>query len=122
MDIVLWIVSILVALVFVAAGVNHATRRDTPRPGMEWMLAVPTPLLTTIGILEILGGVGLILPRITGVAPWLTPLAASCLAVLMILAAVFHLRRRETQNAIVNGTTAVILIVLTVALVPVVAT
>ncbi len=45
--------------------------------------------------LLVLGGIGLILPWLTGVLPWLTPLAAAGLAVDMLLASGFHLTRRE---------------------------
>ena len=78
MDLVLWIVQILLALAFLGAGLTHATRRDRATGHMGWMLAVPKPLLTVIGILEILGAIGLVVPWATGIATWLTPLAALC--------------------------------------------
>ena len=103
MDTALWILQILLALGFVGAGLNHAARRDKASGRMAWMLAVPKPLMTTIGVLELAGAAGLVLPPITGIAPWLTPLAAALLALLMVLAAVFHLRRDgEGGNAAVN--------------------
>ena len=55
-----------------------------------------------IGIAEILGAIGLILPGATGIAAVLTPIAAVCLAVTMVLAAVVHGRRGETQAIVVN--------------------
>ncbi len=104
MDIALWIAQILLALVFLGAGFTHATRRDQATGQMAWMLAVPKPMLTTIGVLEILGAVGLIVPWATGIAPWLTPLAAASFVVLMICAAIFHLRRSsEVSNTIFNA-------------------
>lgn len=103
MDIVLWVIQIVLALGFLGAGVIHATRRDQASGRMAWMLAVPKPLLTTIGVLEIAGAIGLVLPAITGILPWLTPLAAAALALLMVFAAVFHLRRPGEQfNTVVN--------------------
>jgi DoxX-like protein len=48
-----------------------------------------------IGICELLGGLGLLLPALTGILPWLTPLAATGLALIMILAIGFHASRRE---------------------------
>ena len=51
--------------------------------------------LTFIGVCEIAGGLGLILPMALGIAPVLTPLAATGLAVIMIGATVFHLRRKD---------------------------
>ena len=48
-----------------------------------------------IGLLEIAGGIGLIVPAVTGIVPWLTGMAAAGLLIVMAAAAVFHLRRRE---------------------------
>jgi hypothetical protein len=76
---------------------------------MAWMLAVPKPLLTTIGILEIAGAAGLVLPPATSIALWLVPLAAALLALLMVFAAGFHLRREgEGMNAAPNIILAVL--------------
>ncbi len=66
------------------------------------MAAVPRPLMTFIGISEILGAVGVILPALTGILKELTPLAALCFVVLMILAAIFHAPRREYPNIVFN--------------------
>lgn len=101
MDVLLWVIQILLGVAFVGAGFAHATQRERPRPGMEWMLSVPAPLMTTIGLLEVLGGVGLVLPAVTGILPVLTPVAAALLAVVMVLAAAFHLRRPGEARAIV---------------------
>jgi putative oxidoreductase len=104
MALVLRIVQSVLALAFIAAGFVHATQRDRPRPGMAWMQAVPAPLLTTIGLLEIAGGIGLIAPMATGIVPALTPLAAIALVVLMVFAAIFHLRRPgEMPNIAFNA-------------------
>src|SRR5882672_2044742 len=103
MEMVLWVVQIVLGLAVIAAGFTHVTQRDRPRDGMRWMQAVPAPLLTTIGLLEIAGGIGLIAPAATRILPVLTPLAAIALVVLMALAAAFHLRRPgETSNVVVN--------------------
>jgi uncharacterized membrane protein len=103
MDIALWVAQVLLAIVLVGVGVTHATRRDQATGGMAWMLAVPKPLLTTIGVLEILGAVGLIAPWLTGILPGLTPLAAIAVVVLMVLAAIFHARRPdEVPNIVFN--------------------
>jgi uncharacterized membrane protein len=102
MNVLLWVIQGLVAVAFVAAGFNHATRRDRATGRMAWMLALPKPAVTTIGVLEALGGVGLVLPRATGILPWLTPLAAVLLAVLMVCAAIFHARRGEVPLIAAN--------------------
>ena len=68
------------------------------------------PLLRFIGGSEILGAIGLIGPWLLGVAPWLTPLAAACLGLVMALAMGVHLRLHEPR------TTAQLLVVLVVCL------
>jgi DoxX-like family len=70
---------------------------------MTWLAAVGRDGMRIIGILEILGAIGLILPAATGVLPGLTPVAATALAVLMVLAIVLHARRPdEGRNIILN--------------------
>lgn len=69
---------------------------------MSWVNALPRRLLTLIGICEILGGIGLVLPALTNILTWLTPLAGLLLAILMLLAAVFHFPRREYPAIVIN--------------------
>jgi DoxX-like family len=74
-----------------------------PRPGMAWLADVGRDRMRIIGGLETLGAIGLVAPAIMGILPWLTPVAASCLAILMALAATYHLRRTgEAQNVVLN--------------------
>ena len=109
MDPVLWVAQILLAVVLVGVGVNHATRRDQATGRAAWMLAVPKRLITTIGILELLGAVALIVPWATGILPWLTPLAAIAVVVLMVFAAIFHARRPgEVPNIVFNAVLGVV--------------
>lgn len=103
LNLVLWILQGVLALLFLMAGVTKLTRRDTPPKGMEWMLTLSAGQVRGIGGLEVLGAVGLIVPAATGILPILTPLAALGLAAIMAGAAVFHLRRSgEASNAVVN--------------------
>jgi DoxX-like family len=96
-DIALWIVQCLLALVFGGSGVVKATR-DRKRlfdDGITWVEDFPAGWVKAIGVLELLAAIGLILPAVTGIAPVLTPMAAVGLAVLMAGASIVHLRRRE---------------------------
>jgi uncharacterized membrane protein YphA (DoxX/SURF4 family) len=105
-DLLLWIGQVVLALGFLAFGYTHAFgfERASTRPRTLWMADVGRDNLRIIGILEILGAVGLILPTATGVLPWLTPVAATALAILMVFAVVFHLRRPgESSNAVFNA-------------------
>lgn len=96
MHIALWILQVVLALGFLGVGYTHAFgfERASTRPGMTWMAAVGRDRMRVIGILEILGAVGLILPAVTGILPWLTPVAAACFVLLMVFAIVLHARRR----------------------------
>lgn len=97
METILWIVQILLALAFVLAGVMKVTQ---PIPKLEtrmaWVNSInPRSLVRVIGVLEFLGGIGIILPAVTGVLPQLTPLAAGGLVLAMIGAIVLHVIRRD---------------------------
>ena len=97
MNIALWIVQGLLAFVFGGSGVVKSTR-DRKRlfdDGITWVEDFPAGAVKTIGVLELLAAVGLILPAMTGIAPILTPLAAAGIALLMAGAGVVHVRRGE---------------------------
>lgn len=104
MTYVLWLAQILLALAFLAAGVMHAFRYEQTKRRMPWVSGTPERLLRTIGLLEVLGAAGLILPAVTGVLPGLTTLAAIGLALVMISAIVFHLARKDGgASLLTNG-------------------
>jgi hypothetical protein len=101
----LWIGQILLALGILASAYGHTLGFDMARtrPGMGWLDDVGRDRMRIIGVLEILGAIGLVLPAATGILPWLTPLAATGLAVIMALAAIYHLRRPgEGRNVVLN--------------------
>jgi uncharacterized membrane protein YphA (DoxX/SURF4 family) len=102
MNIILWILQALLGLAFIAAGYNHGFNIEKARTQMQWMTAVPDNLLRFIGVSEILGGLGLVLPAVTGILPQLTAWAATGLSLIMILAALFHLRRGEYPAIVIN--------------------
>jgi len=100
----LWIVQILLAVAFVGAGAMKATQpREKLEKSLPWVADFSTPVVRFIGVAEVLGGLGLVLPAVTGIAPVLTPVAATALAVTMVLAAVVHARRREYSAIGVNA-------------------
>jgi uncharacterized membrane protein len=104
-NLLLWIGQILLALAFLGVGYGHTLRFEqmSTRPGMTWLAGVGRDRMRIIGILEILGAIGLILPAATGVLPWLTPTAATALAVLMVLAIVLHARRPDEGRNIIGN-------------------
>src|SRR5436309_149305 len=94
-NLVFWILQGLLALAFLGFGVGHILNYDqmATQPRTGWVTAVGRDRLRIIGVLEVLGAIGLVLPAVTGVLPWLVPVAAACLALLMAFAVVFHARR-----------------------------
>lgn len=111
MNIALWVVQGLLAVVFLVSGGMKAT---TPREKLTEKLPVlgkfSTPTIRFIGVSEILGSLALILPGVTGIAVKLTPIAAVGLSIIMVPAAYFHYQRKESKDTVTN----VVLLVLTV--------
>jgi len=103
LDFWLWAGAALLALVYLASGLMKATR---PIPVlaqmMRWPGDYPAPFVRFIGIVDVLGGLGLVLPLASGILVWLSPVAALCLVLLQVLAIGFHLMRREAVILPVN--------------------
>ena len=98
LQITLWVLQVLLGVFFLLAGYTHGlVPIEQAAKSVPWITSVPVALARFIGIAEMAGGVGLVLPAATRVAPWLTPLAALGLAVIMLLAAVFHIMRGEAS-------------------------
>lgn len=116
MDVMLWIVAGVLALAFVAAGGMKLAqpKEKLSASGMGWVDDFSAGAVKGIGLLEVLGAVGLVLPGLTGVAPVLVPLAALGLALTMVGAAVVHLRRGEQQMVVVNAVLLVLALVVVV--------
>jgi hypothetical protein len=72
-------------------------------PRLPWVEDFSVPTVRFIGVVEMLGAIGLILPAATGIAPILTPIAAAGLAVTMVLAAATHIRRKEPSGVAFNA-------------------
>ncbi|MFK3983787.1 DoxX family protein [Micromonospora sp. NPDC050397] len=110
MNILLWILASVLAVVFLASGVMKLLRSkpQLADSGQGWVDPVPPGAIKLIGALEVAGAVGLILPAAIGVAATLTPVAATGLTFLMIGAAVTHGRRGEVPNLLVNIVLAVL--------------
>jgi len=96
MTIAVWIVSGLLALAYLGAGgMKLATPKQKLGPQMAWAESFSPLQIKLIGLAEVLGAFGLIVPVLTGIAPILTPIAAIGLALIQIGAIVTHLRRKE---------------------------
>lgn len=91
MNIALWIIQILLALLFLFAG---GTKLVMPIAEMtkQMPIAIPGLLLRFIGVCEVLGGLGLVLPGLLRIKPSLTPVAAIGLVIIMLGAIAFSLK------------------------------
>jgi len=112
LNVVLWSVQGFLALFFLAAGAPKLIGRGLER--WTGFSEVPRPLVVFIGVTEVLGAAGLVVPMVTGMAPWLTPLAALGLAVIALMATGFHLRADERINALETGLWAGIAVVIAI--------
>jgi uncharacterized membrane protein YphA (DoxX/SURF4 family) len=103
MDTVLWIVQILLAIVFFMAGAAKVMQpRQKLATQMDWVEDFSDGQVKTIGLLEISGALGLILPGLAGLLPMLTPLAAVGLALTMVGAFITSLKHNEYPVAVAN--------------------
>jgi MYXO-CTERM domain-containing protein len=111
-NVVIWVLQILLALAFVAAGLTKLTQpRQKLATTMGWVEDFSDPAVRTIGALELLGALGLLVPALTGVATVLVPLSAVGLALLMVGAAATHRRRGELPLIGINTVLLVLALV-----------
>lgn len=104
MNVFLWVLQIVLAAMFLTAGVMKATQpKDKLAEKLPWVEDFCAGTVRFIGVVELLAAIGLVLPAATGIAPVLTPLAATGLAVVMLLAANTHRRRHETTAIVFNA-------------------
>jgi uncharacterized membrane protein len=107
MNLVLWIIAGLLAVVFLVAGANKLfipRAKLAKAPGGEWVLDFSSGFVKALGVVEILGALGLILPALLDIAPILVPLAAVGLALIMVGAAIVEFRRHEFKHVLLNLT------------------
>lgn len=94
---IVWVFSFVLAVVFLVTGLLQAYRYETARARFAWVEDMPQGLVQIIGLVQVLCAVGLILPPIIGVYPWLSAVAASMLALMMLLAIGLNARRKDTD-------------------------
>ncbi len=105
MDIALWIAAGVLAAVALAGG---ATKVFVPKEALSntsgggWTRNASVPFVKSLGMLEILAAVGLILPAVVGIAPAMVPITAVCWVMLMVGAMITHGRRGESGLMMLN--------------------
>src|SRR5882757_1363229 len=113
MNLALWSVAIVLAVVFAGSGLMKlvAPKDKLVNSGQGWAQDVSPTNIRLIGVAEVLGALGLILPAALNIAPIMVPLAAVGLALVMVGAAMTHARRKEVPNVAVNAVLLVLALV-----------
>ena len=101
--IALWAVQIVLALFFGSIGIlKIRLPLEEAAAQMPWVLAYPSWTLKFIGVSELLGALGLVLPSLLRILPGLTPTAGLALATIMVLAGFYHAGQGEYPAIAVN--------------------
>lgn len=104
MNTALWITQGILAAMFAMAGVMKLTQPIDKllKSGVTWADRFPLTTVRTIGLSELLGALGLILPWLLNIVPVLTPVAASALAFVQLLAIFHHAKHKESKAIVFN--------------------
>jgi uncharacterized membrane protein YphA (DoxX/SURF4 family) len=95
MNVALWIAQILLVLAFTSAGIRKLVEPlDKMAKRWVWVSDFQLPVIRGIASLETLGAIGIIVPALTRILPWLTPVAACGLILLMLGALATNIRYR----------------------------
>ncbi len=105
MNRLLWIVQILLALLFLFAG---GAKLFMPAAQLTAQTPLPAPFLRFIGVMEVLGGLGLVLPGMLRIRRELTPLAAAGLVIIMIGAVIVTIQTLGPVMAVLPFVTGVL--------------
>ena len=101
MNIVLWILQVLLALAFLAHGWMFLF--PSPEIAAQMNASLPRWFQLFLGVAEILAGIGLTLPGLTRIHPWLVSWAAGGIMIVMVSATILHLVRGEIQAAVITA-------------------
>ncbi len=103
LHIILWVAQIILGGMFIMAGMMKSTQPIVDlSKSVPWTANVPLALVRIIGVSELLGGVGLILPSLLRIKPILTPIAAIGIILIMVFAMVYHIVNGETNVIGIN--------------------
>ena len=105
MNLTLWIIAGLLAVVYLASGAGKLIvpkEKLATAPGAGWIEDFSAGSVKAIGALEVLAAVGLVLPALLDIAPVLVPLATLGLVLIMVGAVVTRLRRHETKPMVAD--------------------
>ena len=105
MNTLIWILQSLIAFIFLYSGINKSifSEQKLVASGQTGVEGLPLAVIRFIGITEILGAIGIILPYYLGIYPILTPISAICFAIIMVFAGWIHYQRKEFKNVFLNA-------------------
>jgi hypothetical protein len=97
MNVTLWILQGVLGVAFAGDGLMKLAldKKVLAEKGMGFVDEVSAGFVKAVGAAELLGAIGVVLPAIVNIAPILVPVAATCLAIVMVGAIVVHIRRAE---------------------------
>lgn len=105
MNAALWILASLLGALFLVAGAMKVVqpKEALADRGLTWVESFPPSTVKTIGALEVLAAIGLVVPPLVDVAPVLAPAAAAGIMLMMVGAAITHMLRNEAPLMGVNA-------------------
>jgi uncharacterized membrane protein YphA (DoxX/SURF4 family) len=115
MNIVVLIIQGALALIFLMAGIMKSTQpKDKLVKSLPWVNDFSLQTVRFIGVSELLGAIGIVVPQLTGICPILSPIAAVGLAVIMVLASAHHLPKKEYKEFGFNATLLILAIIVAI--------
>ncbi len=105
MNVVLWILQALLALVFLAHGLMFLM--PPPEIAAQMNANLPRWFTLFLGVAEVAAGIGLVVPGVTRIKPVFVPAAALGVVIVLVAATIYHVMRSEMSSA---GITAVLLV------------
>ncbi|OBH88751.1 DoxX family protein [Mycobacterium sp. E2733] len=105
MNLLLWTLQVTLAAVFTASGLAKISqpKERLIASGQTGVTPFPLPVIRITAFCELLGAIGIVLPRLVGIAAFLTPLAAFGFAIVMVGAIGSHAYLREPRNVAATG-------------------
>lgn len=104
MSIVLWILQGILAIKLITVSYTHGLRqsRTTMQEAIQKTGKFSKPILSVVAVCTFLGTLGLVLPGILGLSPWITPMTAVILAFMLLMSIFFHIKGREKPKIFVS--------------------
>jgi DoxX-like protein len=100
MNVLLWVLQVLLAVVFIAHGL--LLLMPPPDIAAQMLMSLPRSFWVFLGVAEVAAAIGLTLPGLARVKPWLVAWAAGGIMIVMISATIYHVMRNEISSAVVT--------------------